>query len=58
LITACGFAASNNEARRLIAENGVRLNGKLITDATSTVAIKTGDIVQRGKRKFVRLQVS
>jgi len=57
LVVHCGFAKTNGEVRRLIAENGIRLNGRVIADPTSTVAIKTGDILQRGKRKFVRLQV-
>jgi tyrosyl-tRNA synthetase len=57
LIVACGFARSNGEARRLIGENGIRLNGEVIADIDGTVAIKTGDILQRGKRKFVKLEV-
>jgi tyrosyl-tRNA synthetase len=57
LIALCGFAASNNEARRLVAEQGIRLNGKVIEDPNGTIAIKSGDILQRGKRKFVRLEV-
>jgi len=57
LVVHCGFAKTNSEVRRLMAENGIRLNGQVIIDPTGTVAIKTGDILQRGKRKFVRLQV-
>ena len=57
LAVLCGFATSNGEVRRLVAEKGIRLNGEVIEDATASVAVKTGDIVQRGKRKFVRLQV-
>jgi len=57
LIVACNFAASNNEARRLIAERGIRLNGEVITDPHGGIVVKTGDVLQRGKRKFVRLQV-
>ena len=57
LIVACGFAKSNSEARRLIAEKGIRLNGEVIEDFNGTIAVKTGDVLQRGKRKFVRLQV-
>ncbi len=53
----CGFGATNGEIRRLMAENGIRLNGEVLSDTTAAVAIKTGDILQRGKRKFVRLQV-
>ncbi len=54
----CGFAASNSEVRRLIKENGLRLNGELVTDALASLPIKTGDVLQRGKRKFVRLEVA
>jgi tyrosyl-tRNA synthetase len=58
LIVRCGFAASNNEARRLVAEAGIRLNGKVIEDPNGTIAVKTGDILQRGKRRFVRFEVN
>lgn len=57
LIVACGFAASNGEARRLIEEKGIRLNGRLVTDATAALEVRTGDVLQRGKRKFVKLQM-
>lgn len=52
-----GFGATNGEIRRLIAESGIRLNGEVLADATAAVEIKSGDVLQRGKRKFVRLQV-
>ena len=58
LIVAVGFAASNGEARRLIEEGGIRLNGQPVTDALGTLELKDGDVLQRGKRKFVRLAVS
>ena len=58
LVRQCGFAASNSEARRLIAEKGVRINGEPIGDPHDTLPIKSGDIVQRGKRKFVRIQLA
>lgn len=57
LIVACGFAATNGEARRLIEDSGIRLNGEVVKEPTGTLAIKTGDILQRGKRKFARLEV-
>ena len=58
LVRKCGFAGSNGEARRLIAENGVRLDGNVITDPASTLTVASGAVLQRGKRKFVRLVVS
>jgi tyrosyl-tRNA synthetase len=57
LIVACGFAATNGEARRLIEESGIRLNGEVVKEPTSTLAVKTGDVLQRGKRKFARLEL-
>lgn len=56
LIVHCGFASSNAEARRLIQERGIRLNGEVIADPNGMVAIRTGDVLQRGKRRFVRLE--
>ncbi len=55
LILHCNFERSRSEARRLIAERGVRLNGEAIEDAVKPVAVNSGDVLQRGKRRFVRL---
>lgn len=57
LTVCCGFAKSKGEARRLIGENGVRLDGHPLSDPHGSVDIKSGQIVQRGKRKFVKLAV-
>jgi tyrosyl-tRNA synthetase len=58
LVIHCGFADSRGAARRLIAENGVRLNGTPIGDALEPIPVTTGDVLQRGRRRFVRLRVS
>lgn len=58
LIMLCGFAKSKSEARRLVAERGVKLNGEAVTEALEPMAVKSGDVFQRGKRKFVRLALS
>ena len=57
LVIECGFEKSRSEARRIIAERGIRLNGRVIEHATNPVGVTTGDILQRGRRRFVRLQV-
>ena len=54
LLVACMGEKSRGEARRLIAERGARLNGDVI-EGLDPIAIASGDILQRGKRKFVRL---
>ena len=53
----CGFAKSRGDARRLITGHGLRLNGTVIEDAQAPIAIKSGDVLQRGKREFVRLSL-
>jgi tyrosyl-tRNA synthetase len=57
LVMACGFEKSRSEGRRIVAERGVRLNGLVIEDANEPLDVKTGDILQRGRRRFVRLVV-
>lgn len=46
---------SNGEARRMIQNGGVRLNGEKIEDVQLQVDITEGLIVQVGRRKFTKL---
>jgi len=55
LITHCGFAQSRGDARRLVSQKGIKLNGKPIGDAQVPIQVKSGDVLQRGKRQFARL---
>jgi len=50
------FAKSKSEARRLIKQNGVKLDGRTITDIDMTLAPTTPVVLQVGKRRFVRLK--
>lgn len=52
----CGMDKSRGDAKRTIAERGYRLNGNVIDDANTPVEVSDGAILQRGKRKFVRLR--
>ncbi len=58
LILACNFESSRSEGRRIVGERGIRLNGEVIEDAMTPIEIRSGDILQRGKRRFVRLKLS
>jgi tyrosyl-tRNA synthetase len=49
-----GFATSRTEARRLIEQGGVRANGEKIG---VDYRLKNGDVLQRGRRQFVRVEV-
>lgn len=55
LLADIGLAASTSEARRLIAQGGVRINGERVTDPQSEVEPVPGTIIQVGRRKYARL---
>ncbi len=55
LIVAAGLAASKSEARRLIQQGGVRLDGQVVDNAGLVVTPKPAQILQVGKRRFARL---
>ena len=50
-----GLAKSGNEIRRLVAQQGVKVNGRSISNAMEK--LRDGDLVQVGKRHAVRIQV-
>jgi tyrosyl-tRNA synthetase len=49
------FAKSKSDARRLVAQNGVRVDGALATEETK-VAVKGEPLLQIGKRQAVRVR--
>ncbi|MFW6084406.1 MAG: tyrosine--tRNA ligase [Gemmatimonadota bacterium] len=51
-----GLASSSSEARRLIEQGGVRLDGETVTD-TDCHLPPGSHVLQRGRRKFVRLEI-
>ena len=50
------LATSNSEARRLIEQGGLKIDGAKITDPNASVGIRDGMIVQAGKRRFVKIK--
>jgi tyrosyl-tRNA synthetase len=57
LLKDAGLVPSNSEARRLIEQGGVKLNGETITKTDFEFAPRSGDVIKVGKRKFLKLQV-
>lgn len=55
LLLKTGLATSNSEARRMIDQGAVRLNGEKIDDIMAEIPVTTGLILQAGKRKFIKL---
>jgi len=60
LLVEAGLAASNSEARRLIQQGGVRVDGETVRDIHTAVAADAGRnyLVQAGKRRFARIAFS
>jgi len=58
LLTALGLASSNAEARRLMTQGGVRLQGELLRDSDSELepGELRGAVLQVGKRRFVKIE--
>jgi tyrosyl-tRNA synthetase len=53
-IVQAAFAKSRGDARRLIDQGGIRINGQ---KADTGSKLKDGDVLQAGKRSFVRIRV-
>jgi tyrosyl-tRNA synthetase len=56
LLVYAGLTSSNSEARRLLNQGGVRVDGEKIDDAESEILVRPGLVIQAGKRKFIRLR--
>ena len=56
LLTKTKLVISKSEAKRLILQKGVKINGKIQEDWKAVIEIKKGLIIQIGKRKFVKLK--
>jgi len=55
LIVQAGLAASKGEARRLVEQRGVKLDGQTVTSIETVVQVAAPQVLQVGKRKFIRL---
>lgn len=56
MLCAAGLASSKSEARRLVAEGAVRLDGVRVAGIEGDVAWQDGSVLQVGRRRFVRLR--
>jgi tyrosyl-tRNA synthetase len=54
LLAEAGLAPSNAEARRLIAQGAVKVDGERLVEEDVSRDVLAGHVVQVGKRRFVR----
>ena len=57
LLAIAGFAPSNSEARRLIEQGAVTLDGEQIADVNAEIALKEGQVLRVGKLRFGRIEL-
>ncbi len=55
LIASAKLASSKSEARRLIEQGGVRLNGVVVDSMSHVIEVGASAVLQVGKRKYLRL---
>ncbi len=56
LLIQCQLVVSKSEARRVISQGGVVIDGVKSTDFQKEITIKDGMIIRVGKRKFVKIK--
>jgi len=57
LLTGSGLVKSKSEARRLVEQGGVEIDGETVNNSQLTINPKNGMILRAGKRKFIKLVV-
>ncbi len=55
LMSAAGMVSSKREARRLIQQSGVKLDGEVVDSADTVVEPGQATVLQVGRRRFVQL---
>jgi len=60
LLQTARLVSSGSEARRMVSQGAVRLDGEVLTDATVELDAKdlVGRVLQVGKRRFARLEAA
>lgn len=56
LLVQIGFSSSNSEARRLISQGALKVNGNKIS-ALKITGLCDGDVIQAGKLKFIKIRI-
>jgi len=57
LINVLNLSPSKSEAKRMILQGGLEVNGEKITDPFFTLNVKNDMIIKLGKRKFVKIRI-
>lgn len=57
LLVSSGLAPSVREAKRLLIQGGVEIDGEPISGENMTTPVRDGMVIRAGKRRFIRLRI-
>jgi len=57
LLKDSGLAGSKSQAKQLVLGRGVKVNGKTQPDWRKFIELKNGDVLQAGKRRFIKIKL-
>lgn len=57
LVTSLGLVSSSSEARRLLQEGGIEIDGERPRDAAAVWTVRDGAVLRVGRHRFARLRV-
>jgi tyrosyl-tRNA synthetase len=57
LVQHSGITSTGGEAKRLIQQGGISINGEKMVDPGALIDLTTGVVISSGRRKFVRLSI-
>lgn len=58
LLTACRLVETGGEAKRMVQQGGVSIDGQKAADANAEITPRDGMVIQVGKRRFAKLRVN
>ena len=58
LLILANLSESKSEAKRLIEQGGVEIDGKKVTDPNSEIKVKNDMVIKVGKRKYIKIKIT
>ena len=58
LLFACDLTSSTSEAKRMVRQSAVSIDGNKVTDPNEEIIPWDGMVIQVGKRKFIQLELA
>jgi tyrosyl-tRNA synthetase len=58
MLVLAGLAESNSDARRLISQGGVTVDGQRVNETDAEIAVQDGLILRIGRRRFARIRLT